>query len=197
MLDTTHNFGTEAVMKLRYLHIIQNLVTVFTVTLFFSCKNNFDEVQKIGISENEPIGIAEHINSKYTDSGRVTANLLSPKMLNFTNRAFPYYEFTEGVILYVFDDENNRTSITSDYAIAYDKTGLIDLKGNVVLATHTQDTLFAEQLFYDQEKEWLFTNLPVTFRQGLDIINGKGFDSNSKFTEAEVLEIDGVFTLEE
>ncbi len=184
-------------MKVQYLHKILNIVTVFTVTMFFSCKNNFDEVQKIGVSENEPIGIAENINSKYTDSGRVTANLISPKMLNFTNRPFPYYEFTDGVILYVFDDENNRTSITSDYAIAYDKTGLIDLKGNVVLATHTQDTLFAEQLFYDQEKEWIFTNLPVTFRQGYDVINGNGFDSNSKFTEAEVLEIDGVFTLEE
>ena len=34
------------------------------VTMFFSCNNSFKEVQKIGISENEPIGIAENIKLK-------------------------------------------------------------------------------------------------------------------------------------
>ena len=71
------------------------------------------------------------------------------------------------------------------------------MQGNVVLATSTKDTLFAEQLFYDQEREWLFTNKPVTFKSKGDLINGKGFDSNSNFTNAEVLEIDGIITLEE
>jgi len=45
----------------------------------------------------------------------------------------------------------------------YSQTDLIDLKGNVVLTTAANDTLFTDQLFYDQEKEWLFTNFPVNF----------------------------------
>ena len=174
-----------------------NIVTVFTVTMFFSCNNSYNEVQKMGISENEPIGIAEHINLKYTDSGRVTANLLSAKMLDFSNRDFPYYEFTNGVTLYLFDDENKKSTVVSDYAITYDKTNLIDLQGNVKIITQTNDTLFAEQLYYDQKKEWLYTNKPVTFRTGLDLIHGNGFDSNSKFTNAEVLEVTGIITLDE
>lgn len=174
-----------------------NIVTVFTVTMFFSCNNSYNEVQKMGISENEPIGIAEHINLKYTDSGRVTANLLSAKMLDFSNRDFPYYEFTNGVTLYLFDDENKKSTVVSDYAITYDRTNLIDLQGNVKIITQTNDTLFAEQLYYDQKKEWLYTNKPVTFRTGLDLIHGNGFDSNSKFTNAEVLEVTGIITLDE
>ena len=71
------------------------------------------------------------------------------------------------------------------------------MQGHVVLATHQKDTLFAEQLFYDQAKEWLFTNNPVTFRTGTDLINGNGFDSDTNFTTAEVLEIDGIITLDE
>lgn len=151
----------------------------------------------MGISENEPIGIAEHINLKYTDSGRVTANLLSAKMLDFSNRDFPYYEFTNGVTLYLFDDENKKSTVVSDYAITYDRTNLIDLQGNVKIITQTNDTLFAEQLYYDQKKEWLYTNKPVTFRTGFDLIHGNGFDSNSKFTNAEVLEVTGIITLDE
>ncbi|GAA4977925.1 LPS export ABC transporter periplasmic protein LptC [Algibacter aquimarinus] len=151
----------------------------------------------MGISENEPIGVAEHINLKYTDSGRVTANLLSAKMLDYSNRDFPYNEFTEGVTLYLFDRENKKNTVVSDYAISYDKTNLIDLQGNVKIITHTNDTLFAEQLYYDNKKEWIYTNLPVRFRQGNDMIYGNGFDSNKNFTNAEVLEVTGVITLEE
>ena len=173
------------------------MVAVFSVTMFFSCKDNFKEVQKIGISENEPIGIAQNINLKYTDSGRVKYILLSPKMLNYTNRDFPFIEFIEGVNLEFFDEENNKSIVVADYAISYSKTNLIDLQGHVRLSTHNKDTLLAEQLYFDQDKEWLFTNKPVTFRTGSDRINGNGFDSNSKFTNAEVLEINGIITVDE
>ena len=177
--------------------IVSSIVMVIAMTMFFSCKSNLDEVNKIGISENEPIGVAENINLKYTDSGRVTANLLSPKMLDFSNRDFAYNEFPEGARLNIFDENNEKSTIIADYAIVYDKTGIIDMQGNVVLASTTQDTLFAEQLYYDQNREWLFTNKPVTFRRGQDVINGNGFDSDSEFKQAQVLEIDGIVTLDE
>ena len=180
-----------------HLHKTFFIVIAFAMTMFFSCKNNFEEVKKIGVSENAPIGVAEEINLFYTDSGRVTANLKSPKMLDYSNREFGFSEFPQGINLDLFDEKNNKSNIISDYAIVYDKTGIIDLQGNVVLSTTSKDTLFAQQLFYDQNREWLFTNKPVTFRTGNDVINGKGFDSDAKFTKAQVLEIDGIITLDE
>jgi len=172
---------------------------VCSIILFMliSCKNNFEEVKKIGVSENAPIGVAEFIDLKYTDSGRVTASLRSPKMLDYSNRDFAFNEFPEGIDLDLFDEENKKSNVIADYAIVYDKTGIIDLQGNVVLSSTSNDTLFAEQLYYDQNREWLFTNKPVTFRTGQDVINGKGFDSDVKFTKAQVLEIDGIITLDE
>ena len=165
--------------------------------MFFSCNDGLKQVQKMGISENEPIGIAENINLKYTDSGRVTANLLSPKRLDFSNRNFPYDEFPEGITLYLYDDDNKKSTVVSDYAIIYSATNLIDLQGNVLITTSDNNILKAEQLYYDQKNEWLFTNRPVTFTTEKDIINGNGFDSNSKFTNAEVLEVTGYVTVED
>lgn len=178
-------------------HTILNIVTVFTVTMFFSCKDNTSEVLKIGISENEPIGVAENINLKHTDSGKIKAILISPKMLDYSNRDFPFSEFTEGIYMELFDEQNNKSVVVADYAISYSNTDLIDLQGNVRLSTHNKDTLFAEQLYYDQKNEWMFTNKPVIFKQGQDMINGRGFDSNTKFTNAQVLEVDGIITLNE
>ena len=185
-------------MNKKLIYNILNIVAViFTVTMFFSCNDNFKQVQKIGISENEPIGISENINLKYTDSGRVTANLLSTKMFDYSNRDFPFNEFTDGITLYVFDEENKKSTIISDYAIVYEKTDLIDLQGHVVITTHDGHVLKTEQLYYDKGREWLFTNVPVTFTTKLDVINGNGFDSNSKFTNAEVLEVTGIISLDD
>lgn len=176
---------------------ILNIVTIFMVTMFFSCDDNLKQVQKIGISENEPVGVVDSFNLKYTDSGKVTANLLSSKMLDFTNRDFPYNEFTEGITLYLYDENNNKSTVVSDYAIVYNDTDLIDLQGNVVITTYDKRILKTDQLFFDQKKEWLFTNKPVTFTSEKDIINGNGFDSNSKFTNAEVIEVTGYVTVED
>ena len=176
---------------------IKNIVAVITATMFFSCNSNYNQVQKLGISDNEPIGVAEHINLKHTDSGRVTANLISDKMLDFSNRDFPYSEFPEGIILYLYNENDEKSTIISDYAISYENTKLIDLQGNVKVITTTNDTLFSEQLYYDQRKEWVYTNSPVTFKKDADIIHGNGFDSNAKFTNAEVLEVRGYITVDE
>ena len=173
------------------------MVTVFTVTMFFSCQNNLKEVQSLDILDSGPLSIAENLNAKHTDSGNLKLVLVSPKMFDYTNRRFGFYEFPDGIDLTLYDDENNESHVTADYAIMYDDTKLIDLQGNVLLATHKKDTLFAEQLFYDQGKEWIFTNQPVQFKTPTQLINGNGFDSNRDFTNAGVLEVTGLMTLEE
>ncbi|MFL1013075.1 LPS export ABC transporter periplasmic protein LptC [Flavisericum labens] len=184
-------------MKQRFLHNIFNIVTIFIVTMFFSCNDSLKEVQKIGISENEPIGVDYNMNVKYTDSGRVSANLISTKMLDYTNRDFPFYEFVDGVTLYVYDKDNNKNTIVADYAIVYKNTDLIDMRSNVVITTHDNNVLKTDQLYYDQKKDWLFTNKTVEFQIKQDLIKGNGFDSDSKFENAQVLEVTGIITIEE
>jgi len=165
--------------------------------MLISCKNNFKEVQKIGVSENEPVGIAKDISLKYTDSAKLKAHLISPKMLDFSNRDFAFNEFPDGVHLTLLDDQGKKSTVVSDYAMVYNQTNLIDLQGNVVLTTHDGNVLNGEQLYYDQIKSWLFTNKPVKFNTKDQIINGNGFDSNMDFTQARVLEITGIVYLEE
>ena len=184
-------------MKIDKTHILKNGVIALAMTLFFSCTNNFQEVNKIGISENEPQGVGVDINVIRTDSGRVAANLISPKLLDYENRKFGYSEFPEGVTLHIFNDLKQRTTIVSDYAIIYSETDVIDLQGNVVVSTHEGDSLYAEQLFFDQKKEWLFTNLPVRYKSKDYLTKGKGFDSDRDFTKAEVIEISGLFAVSE
>ena len=184
-------------MKRKKSYNLFYIVTAFAVTMFFSCKNNFKEVQKIGVLQNEPIGIAENMNLKYTDSGRLVANLISPRMLDFSNREFSYNEFPKGVTLYLFDDNNKKSIIVADYGIVYNNTDLIDLRGNVLITTETKDSIFAEQLFYDQKRDWVFSNKPVKYVSPTRIVQGNAFDSNRDFNSYGVSELTGIVYLDE
>lgn len=177
--------------------LLKNTAPLLVVVVFFSCKNTLKEVQGLDTASYAPISVAENINTKYTDSGRLTSILISPKMLNYTNREFPFYEFPQGINLTLFDAEKNKNNVTADRAMVYTQTDLIDLQGNVVLTTSTNDTLFTDQLFYDQNKEWLFTNYPVKFRTKDYVTNGSGFDSNKNFTNTQVLGSTGAVFIDE
>ena len=166
------------------------------MTMFFSCKNNFKDVQRVGILQNVPIGIANTINLKYTDSFMLKANLLSSKMLDYSNRDFGFLEFPEGIELTIYDEQGNVSKIFSDYAIIYNDTDLVDLRGNVILATHKKDSLFTPQMYYDQKSEWVLTNKDFRFRSGGTDISGRGFNSDKNFNTREMLEISGIVELD-
>ncbi len=189
-------------MKTFSLYRINCIVTAIAVTMFFSCKNNFKDVQKIGVTQNQPIGEAKDINLKYTEVedevGRMVANLESPKMLDYSNREFSFSEFPDGIRLSLYDDNNEKNVVLADYAIVYNATDLIDLQGNVILITPQNDSLFAEQLYYDQKREWLFTNLPVELKSATSN-SGRGdiFDSDTKFKNYTILEGQGDMLLKD
>ena len=50
--------------------------------------------------------------------------------------------------------------MVSNTAVVFTETDIVDLRGDVVLITSTKDTLLTDQLYYDQKKEWLFTDFP-------------------------------------
>ncbi|MBT8325367.1 MAG: LPS export ABC transporter periplasmic protein LptC [Winogradskyella sp.] len=183
-------------MKVNFKYQLYTIVIAFAMTMFFSCENNFEDVQKVGVLQNQPIGIAENINLKYTDSAKLVANLLSPKMLDFSNRDFGFSEFPKGITLTIYDDDNNHSKVFSDYAVYYSDTNIIDLQGNVIIATHNLDTLFTEQLFYDEELEWVFTNKPFRLKRTTSDIQGNGFDSDKSFNNFQMLELGGDFDMD-
>jgi LPS export ABC transporter protein LptC len=157
------------------------VVTVIAVTLFFGCESNFKEVQKINFSEFVPSGEAEKINLKYTDSGRIKAILVSPKMLDFASVDFPFTEFPKGIDVTLYDDKEKRTFIKSDYAVSYKTTSIIDLQGNVKIISQDGQTLETQQLYYDQKNEWFFTEKSFKFTDPKGVSNGQGIDFSKDF----------------
>ena len=180
-------------MPLLKKHIIIPVVTVFAVTLFFSCESNFKEVQKINFSDFVPGGDADNVNLKYTDSGLIKSILVSPKMLDFSNVDFPFTEFPKGIDVTLYDNKGKRTFITSNYAVSYKSTNIIDLQGKVKIKTENGQTMETEQLYYDQKNEWFFTEKKFKFTDLKGSSNGQGIDFSKDFKVINSQRITGEF----
>jgi LPS export ABC transporter protein LptC len=157
-------------------------MTIVAVITLFSCEGNYNNIKKMNLKDNAPLSIAKGMNTKYTDSGKVTVNLIAPLMLDFSNYTFPYNEFPEGMILYFWED-GEKSTVTSDYAVKYEHTNLVDLRGNVKIVTSDSLELHADQLYWDQKNEWLFTDRAYTIKFADGSYNdGQAFNSSQDFT---------------
>lgn len=164
-------------------NILHSIVTIFVVAMFFSCEGSLKDVQKSRLSTFTPMGEADSLHLKYTDSGKVVTTLVSSKMLDYSNIDNPFVEFPKGVFVSMYNKNGVvTTTIKSDYAISYKKTNIIDLQGNVVIASNDGKKIETSQLYFDQKNEWFFTEKFFKFTDGEGgFLQGPGVDFSKDF----------------
>ncbi|MEO8252752.1 MAG: LPS export ABC transporter periplasmic protein LptC [Flavobacterium sp.] len=157
------------------------VVLVLAMMLFFGCESNFKKVQKINFKEFTPTGDADNVNLKYTDSGLIKVVLISSKMLDYAAVDFPFTEFPKGIDVTLYDNKAKTTRVTSNYAISYKATNIIDLQGKVKIVSQDGQMLETEQLYFDQKNEWFYTEKKFKFTDAKGVSNGQGIDFSKDF----------------
>jgi LPS export ABC transporter protein LptC len=190
---------------------LKSIVLVFFgAMLFFSCADNYKRVGDEALPLVFPQGVAQNFSLTYTeskesmenediDTTKVISVLSGPITENFDNLEFPYRTFPEGLLVYIYDEENNQNMIKADYGIRYTATNLIDLRGNVIIETHDGKMLEAPQLFYDQTNEWVFTQNKFKYTNPEEgtVMDGEGMDFNKDFSFLNAHKTYGLMTIKE
>jgi LPS export ABC transporter protein LptC len=165
---------------------LKSIVSVYTLTMLFSCTNDTQKVRDFLAAKNLPTGKSKNAFHVYKDSGRITSKLITPLMLDFSNRKeHPYNEFPEGIKIINFEN-NGRDSLTviGDYAISYSKTSISEIIGNVVALNHSENSkLETEQLYWDQKAKYFFSEKAFTLTTLKDTIKGVGFESKEDLSK--------------
>ncbi|MCZ6594686.1 MAG: LPS export ABC transporter periplasmic protein LptC [Bacteroidetes bacterium] len=178
-------------------HKMKSVVVILVTITLFACEGNYKNIQKLNLKDDLPVAEGININLVYTDSGKIVTNLLAPKLLDYSNFEFAYQEFPDGVEVRFYED-GKQSTVTSDYAMRYPETNIVDLRENVILITADGNTLSAEQLYWDQKNQWVFTDRPyrITFSDG-SYNDGEGFDANEDFTVFLSRKNDGIQIIEQ
>ncbi|KIA99053.1 MULTISPECIES: LPS export ABC transporter periplasmic protein LptC [unclassified Flavobacterium] len=181
---------------LRTYSVIPGLV-IFIAMFFLGCESNFKEVQRSNFTEFVPASDADNVNIKYTDSGLISGILISPKMLDYSNVAFPFTDFPKGIDVTLYDKKRKRTYVKANYAISYKQTSIIDLQGKVKITTDDGQMLETEQLYFDQKNEWFYTERKFKFTDVKGVSYGQGIDFSKDFKIINSQRINGEIQTEE
>ncbi|ALM21394.1 hypothetical protein AAT17_09205 [Nonlabens sp. MIC269] len=139
------------------------ITTIVVIAFLVSCEDNLKQVRKMETSTNSPIGEVTNMVIKHTDSTRLKLSIAGPVAYDYSNDAFPFTEFPNGVEVKVYEYTNNQqqvTTITANKAYLYDITDMIDMQGDVTIITHDGNTFNGDQLYWDQKNKWVFTHEP-------------------------------------
>ena len=171
----------------QYFKILKKGIAVLIVTaMLFSCSNNTQKARDFLADKNLPVGTSKDVFHMYKDSGRITSKLITPIMLDYSNRqTHPYSEFPSGIKIINFENKGSDSiTIIGNYAISYSKTNISEIKGKVIVVNHTDKSkLETEQLFWDEKTKYFISEKAFKLTQKNDTIYGVGFESKDDLSK--------------
>jgi LPS export ABC transporter protein LptC len=159
---------------------------LFAVVLLYSCEGKIEKIVDFEIL-SLPSLTGKDINTVFTDSGKVQMVMSAPIMEKWDNFESPYSEFRKGMKIAFHDGHKDPiATASSKYAKFVDKENLWELDDSVVIVNESGDKLETEQLFWDQDKNLVFTDRFVKITNEDQTVMGTGFESDPQLTRRRI-----------
>ncbi|MBR2451751.1 MAG: LPS export ABC transporter periplasmic protein LptC [Rikenellaceae bacterium] len=163
--------------------------------LLYSCSaENTKEVNKETLLTQQ----SDSLTIVQTAEGKCDYVFTTPLMERYEFAKEPYMEFRKGVEITTYDDSTGLEAsyLIADYAIFYEKRELWEAKGNVVARNVEGQTLYTQQLFWNQKTHRIYSNVDSKVIQGQDVFIGEGFESDDRFEKWSFRKFTGKLTVD-
>lgn len=175
--------------------ILTAIITLSLVVL--SCERKIDKIQKSEIA-TLPSVTAKGATTLFTDSGKMQLMMTFPVMETYNNEESPYSEFRSGIIVSFYDGQTEPVGYASSkYARYTDKKKLWELRDSVIIVNETNDRLETDQLFWDQEKDLIYTDRLVKITNEDQTVIGTGFESDPRLEKRKIKNVSATIYLKE
>ncbi|HEY2727996.1 MAG TPA: LPS export ABC transporter periplasmic protein LptC, partial [Parafilimonas sp.] len=176
-------FGLSSVNMNSNKNIFYLKAVVITGCFFmFGCSNNYQEVQDLA-KKKMPVDKATQVESYLSQDGIVKAKLTSPLMIQNTLSDTPTIEFPHSLHVDFYDSTQKvQSKLFAKYGLDYKNQHKILLRDSVIIFNITGDTLRCEKLWWDQDKELIYTDVPVHIRKPDESIDGTGLTADQNFS---------------
>ena len=156
---------------------------VITGCFFISgCSNNYQEVQDLA-KKKIPVDTATQVESYLSQDGLVKAKLTAPIMTTVSVSDSPQTEFPKSLHVDFFNDSTKvQSKLFAKYGLYYNNKRLVLLRDSVIVFNVQGDTLRCEKLWWDQDKQLIYTDVPVHIREPDESIDGTGMTADQNFT---------------
>lgn len=182
-----------------FINITAAFYAAVMFVLFPSCSNKGKNLAD-AVSENDtlPTMSSLGVTTLISDSGITRYKIVTEEWIVFDKKSPSYWSFEKGVYLEKFDTLFHiDASIKADTAYYYDKKKLWELRSNVQIQSQRGDKFETELLFWDENKEKVYSDKYIRISQEDKVITGYGFESDQNLTEYQIKNTTGIFTVED
>jgi LPS export ABC transporter protein LptC len=173
------------------------LTSVLLIVLTVSCENKIDFIPKSDFLSIPSLTV-HNFKTVYSDSGKIQLIMTSPLLEQFDNADAKYYEFRNGIKVDFYNGEKNPTAkASSKYAKYFNKENRWELKDSVVIINETGDKLETEVLYWDQQKDLIYTDRFVRITNQDQIIMGTGFESDPRLERRRIKKVSATIYLKD
>jgi LPS export ABC transporter protein LptC len=170
------------------------LILLFALTMI-SCGKKFEVINSSDIKSLPELTVKD-FETIYTDSGKLQLVMSSRLMERYTNAKPPYSEFRKGIKVLFYDGHKAPiASFNSKYAKYLDDKKLWELRDSVVAVNEKNERLETELLYWDQEKELVYTDRAVRITSEDEIVVGIGLESNPRFTKWWIKDVSATISI--
>jgi LPS export ABC transporter protein LptC len=144
----------------------------------FACENDPEDINRLS-GKKTMLEEGRDITSYLSQNGNTRAKLMSPLMYRYQEDTI-YVEFPRTLKVDFFDSTNSvESQVFARYGKYFETRNKILLRDSVVVNTLKGDTLWTEELWWDQNSQKFYTDKPAHVkRKGQDIIGGQGMEAS-------------------
>lgn len=163
-------------------------VTCSCIFMFSSCVNDENEVKEL-LSKRLGVDEAHNVEAYMSSTGVMKARLRAPLMLRYQD-TLAKVEFPETMHVDFFNDSIKiESQLDSKYGEYYETKNKVFLKDSVRVFNNTGDTLFCQELWWDQNLQKFYTDKPVRIHRPDMIMIGVGLSAPQDFKTFEIYKI--------
>jgi LPS export ABC transporter protein LptC len=177
--------------------ILPAIIIIVYCLLLISCERKIEKVRKSDI-ESLPSQIVRDFVTTYSDSAKKQLEMSSPLLEHYSSHLPEYSEFRFGIKVVFYDGHPDPVGmLSSKYARYEDARKLWELKDSVIAVNEKKDRLETELLYWDQEKNIVYTDRFVKITSEDQIIMGTGLESDPRFTKWRIRNVSANFYIKD
>ena len=165
----------------------------------FSCQTDIETINKITEVRKRPSFEVHDFETIVSDSGRIQVKITSPKLSRFDKNEIKYDEYIKGIAVEFYDKSMIlEATLTCDYAKYLIDKEIWEAKFNVeVNNVKENEKLNTELLYWNMNKEKIYSDKFVKITRSEEILFGEGFESNQDFSKWKILKITGTKSIKD
>jgi LPS export ABC transporter protein LptC len=178
-------------MSKRFSAISSILIPIIAL---LSCENKIPVIPKSDLITLPSLS-GKGLTTMLTDSGRIQLTMTAPTMEQYDKTDPRYAEFRNGIKVIVYNGKKNPVStVTAKYAKCTNNN-LWELRDSVVVIDETNEKLETELLFWNQEKDLIYTDRFVKITSENEVTQGIGFESDSHLINRKIFKVTAIIDL--